>query len=856
MNENTPMMNQYTRIREKYPDAVLFFRLGDFYEMFNQDAREVSAILNITLTKRNGIPMCGIPYHAASGYIARLLNAGKKIAVCEQTALPKGGKGIAEREVVEIISPGTVIDDNFLEKNRNNYLMALGKTGSFFSLAYIDISTGEFRAAAFEHTNRLERIRRELLKLKPREIIVQESLLEDDREIEDIIKNRSSLLINSFPDWYFDYALAYRKLTGCFSVVNLKAFGLEEKNPELLAAGVLITYIEENSKKLLEHIRDIKVLRDDEYLYMDESSIKNLEIVQNIQDYTRKYSLIDVSDFTKTAAGARRFSSWLLHPLNRLNSILERQQKVDIFYRNQLMLSSVREKLGSMQDVERLVSRISMDKANPKDLVSLKNTVRNFLDLKESLEQGTSSVFFESFNSASEELIETQLIKLDAALNEEPSILLSEGNVIKEGYNNELDSLRSLKNNSKSILDQYLEEEKKLSGIQNLRIKYNQIIGYFFEVSKGAALSAPPYFIRRQSLVNCERYSTEKLIELETALVNAEDKILELERQLFSGLISDLKQHIKELLNCADIIADLDCFQNLAFAATVNAYTKPLITESRKLIIKNGRHPVVEKYLPAGEFICNDIEFDGDSNSFALITGPNMAGKSTVLRQTALIVLLAQIGAYVPAEEAEIGIVDRIFCRVGASDNISRGESTFLVEMNETANILRSATPDSLIIMDEIGRGTGTNDGLSIAWAVCEYLLDVLKSRTLFATHYHELTAIRHQRLFNLSMDAVESGKNIIFLKKIKKGPSDNSYGIHAARLAGLPETVTERAEELLKTIASGIKPVKDRKPVQQQKLFTEEELIIKKILQLNLDKTTPLEALNLLYSIKNNLSS
>ncbi|HUZ17800.1 MAG TPA: DNA mismatch repair protein MutS [Spirochaetia bacterium] len=849
------MMRQYRRIKQDHPDAILFFRLGDFYEMFERDAKEASALLGLTLTARAGVPMCGIPYHAAHTYVARLLAAGKKIAICEQLALPTGGKKLADRDVIEIVTPGTVVDEDYLDERRNNYLLAVAKYRSSMSLSYVDLSTGEFAVTDFPWSERLERLAKELGRLRPREIIVQESLLEEDGPAGDALRDVPGAVINRYPDWTFDLAASSEMLKKQLGTASLKGFGLDDDTPAIYASGIILDYLSDTAKSLLPHIRSVNYYHDSEYLGLDEATQRNLEILHNLQDGGGRYTLVETLDHTKTAMGARRLRRWLLRPLRDGSAIESRQLRVTSFYRNQVLLSSVRDLLSGILDLERLCARVALDRAHAKDLLAVRGSLERALSLDA---LGAEQIGLFAGREEERSTIRKTKELLDSSIDEDPSVLLTEGRLIKTGYNSELDDLKAMRDNSKAILDAYLEEERKATGINTLRIRYNRIIGYFFEVTKSYLSMIPSHFIRRQSLVGAERFTTDRMIDLETELNSAGERIVDLERDLFLQVRESVKARIEQLLAIANGIAELDCVQSLAQAATVHGWVCPTVEEGSRLVIVGGRHPVVEANLPSGDFVPNDTNLDSSGASFALITGPNMAGKSTYLRQVALIVLMAQIGSFVPAQEATIGLVDRIFCRVGAQDNLARGESTFLVEMNETANILRSATPQSLIIMDEVGRGTGTNDGLSIAWAVCEYLLSVVGAKTLFATHYHELTAIDHPKLVNLSMQVLERADDIVFLKRVQPGPSENSYGIHVARLAGLPDAVLRRAREILRSIteSSGkpAPPPPSRQKAEQAALFLPEELVRDAIQALRIEETTPVEALNLIARWKKEL--
>ncbi|MDR1933663.1 MAG: DNA mismatch repair protein MutS [Spirochaetales bacterium] len=845
MMKDNSMMSQYARIKQRHRDAVLFFRLGDFYEMFGQDAKEVSALLGLTLTHRQSAPMCGIPYHASHSYIERLLKAGKKIAICEQLSAP--GKGLVQREVVEIISPGTVVDEEFLDRSLNNFILSAAEAEKGLSLSAVDISTGDFIATWFAPEERTEGLRRELHRLSPREILIQEALLHEDSEIEKIIRGRKNLVVNSLPDWSFDSQAAYKRLLRLFGTANLKGFGCEETSPEILSAGVLIEYLEENAKSSLSHIKSFRKYQESDYLVLDESTLRNLELVRNLQDGSEKYSLFEVINHAKTAMGTRLLRSWVLAPLVEEKAILARQEIVASVYHDQICLKRLRDQLAKVFDLERLSARIAMGRAHAKDLCAVRDSLKVAFTVHEEMKASGKNIDEAAISSLKE-----LYALLEKSLADFPPIILTEGNMIREGYNHRLDELKGLQSNKKEVLDAYLEQEKKLSGIPSLHMRYNKIIGYFIEVTKSYTASVPGHFIRRQSLVGAERYTTEKLMELERQLLGASDAIVELEKELFLEVRAQAKSRVHGILSAGAFLAEIDALQSLAQAATLHGFTRPRVSAGKDFVITEGRHPVVEKYLPPGEFVPNGLTLRAGGEFFALITGPNMAGKSTYLRQTALIVILAQIGSFVPARDAEIAITDKIFCRVGAQDNLARGESTFLVEMNETANILRAATSKSLIIMDEVGRGTSTYDGLSIAWAVCEYILDSIGAKTLFATHYHELTDLKHSHLFNLSMDIREEKGSVIFLKRIKAGPSNNSYGIHVARLAGLPQPVLDRAAAILESLVAAKEarpdipaPEKQKKP--SDSLFSTGEILEEEVRSYPVEKKTPLEALNFL---------
>ena len=863
----TPMMIQYRGIKEKYKNEVVFFRLGDFYEMFDEDAVEVSRLLNLTLTHRASRPMCGIPYHAAKIYIARLLRLGKKIVICEQVGeIPKGGKGITERKVVEIITPGTAVEAEYLEGNRANYLAALSITKAKAGFAFIDVTTSSFRATSWPASKMAENFGKELNRAAPRELLLPASL-KNNEAIKSVISAYGSISVSYYPDWDFSAELSYKKLTAQFKTANLKAYGLEEDSPEIVPAGFLLDYLEKTTNTVLPHISSIRVYSDSEYLIMDDSSRRNLEVISNMREGGTQFTLLECVDFTKTAMGGRLLRNWLLFPLTNLRQIEDRQTKVASFVENRNLLEKLKTDLGSILDVERLAGRIAMERAHAKDLQALRASLESWSRIKEYLGQY-------DFSFISDENSVTICSLIEKAILEDPATSLTEGGIIKAGWSEELDHWRGLHDNFNQILSEYEAEEREKTGISTLRVKYTNAAGYFIEVSKGKLGAVPAHFIMRRALVNGDRYTTERLQQLEAELNESSTKILELERDLFVEIRSSLAKYIPYLLQVADEIANTDAAASFAQAAIEHNWVRPEIEESTHFEIKDGRHPVVENHLPTGEFVPNDALLSaGDESipSFALITGPNMAGKSTYLRQNALIALLAQTGSFVPASRARLGIVDRIFCRVGASDNLAKGESTFLVEMTETANILHAATKKSLVIMDEVGRGTSTEDGLAIARAVSEYLLDTIGCKTFFATHYHELSRMEHPSLKMLCMDVLEQNGSVVFLRKVKEGVTGNSYGIHVAKLAGIPQAVIDRANVILshiQALANDNPVILDDVPAKSSEsektlaaapvnpgLFSDEEIIISEILSVDTDNLTPLNALQIIARWKKALS-
>jgi len=865
--KQTPMMMQYSSIKQNYKDEVVFFRLGDFYEMFNDDAIEVSRLLNLTLTHRQTIPMCGVPYHAAKIYIARLLRLGKKIVICEQVGdIPKDGKSIAERKVVEIITPGTAIEAEYLDGGKANFLASLSISGGKVGFAYIDVTTGNFQATSWVASKMEEYFPKELNRASPSELILPLSLKKNST-IQNVLLSNPKIAVSYYPDWDFSLDVSYKKLTKQFGVNNLKAFLLDEKSCEVGPAGFLLDYLEKTTNANLIHVKSIKIYTDSDFLILDNASRKNLEVTENLRDGTIKFSLFECVNYTKTAMGNRLLKNWLLFPLTKINQIEERQSRIETFYNNRQLLSNVVSDLSNILDVERLSGRIAMQKAHAKDLQALKNSLLLWTKIKSYLNQHDFSLLETETSDKICQLIANSIL-------DDPATSLTDGGIIKQGWSEELDKWRDIHNNFNKILSEYEQEEKEKTGISTLKIKYTGASGYFIEVSKGKISSVPSHFVMRRALVNGERYTTEKLQELEKQLNESSVKILELERDLFIEVRDSLIQFIPYLLQISSEIANTDVISSLTLAAIENNWQKPNVDDSTDFEIIDGRHPVVEKHIPIGEFIPNNSKLNSDDEnlpSFSLITGPNMAGKSTYLRQNALICLLAQIGSFVPAKSAKIGIVDKIFCRVGASDNLAKGESTFLVEMTETAHILHSATKRSLVIMDEVGRGTSTEDGLAIARAVSEYLLDEIQCRTLFATHYHELSRMEHNKLNLLCMDVSEQNGSVVFLRKIKEGASENSYGIHVASLAGIPQCVINRANVILNHIQQMAienpllldeteKLLSKSKDIQPQVpsspgLFSDEEIIISEILSVDTDNITPINALQIITRWKKALS-
>ena len=889
---STPMLKQYEEIKARHRDAILLFRLGDFYEMFGHDAREGARLLGLTLTQRQGTPMCGVPHHAARGYIGRLLRQGRKVAVCEQTGV-SDGKSLTTREVVEVLSPGTVFDQDYLDPESNNFLVAIGRTDHELCVGWCDASTGELTLAAYplgtgEAQNSDYRavdalLQRELARLSPREILVQESLLEHSSWLGSVADserrgNRDrtgrDLVVNRIPDWGFDRAESFRRLREILAVENLHGFGFEEDDPALLTGAPLIEYLEENARHVLGHLHNVRRHRDKAVVILDDATLRNLEITTNMHDGGRSFTLLAVMDRTCTPMGSRLLRRRITAPPRELEEIERHLNRVDELYRRQADLHSLRTLLEEAHDLGRLTGRLGVEKAHPRDLTAIAASIR--------VSQGVATIVPDWFGTDETGLMDrpdewnrAQQIeeKVLATLADDPAVAINEGGIIRDGFDPELDRLRTLQHRSRSVLEEYLEELRRDTGIASLKIRYNRMLGHFFELPRSQADRVPEYFIRRQSLANAERFTTTRLSELETEINNATEEAVNREQRLFLDLRSAVATETALLSILADRIGQVDVAAALARVATLQGYRRPELSVEPILRITGGRHPVVEANLPPGEFVPNDLELSPEETRFALITGPNMAGKSTVLRQTALITLMAHAGSFVPAESALIGLTDRIYCRVGASDNIARGESTFLVEMNETSNILRNAGEASLVIMDEVGRGTSTHDGLSIAWAVCEHLLRTIRCRTLFATHYHELTGLDGEGFARLTMTVEHSGDRIIFLKKLRPGAADRSYGVDVARMAGLPDDVIRRARQLLayfesrradsstedsclpETLPEAAREKSSSDSLSAGgELFAPGDLILAELAGLDLDSCSPRDALERLYRWKEQL--
>ena len=888
------MMVQYRELKRRHQEAILFFRLGDFYEMFDADAKEAAGLLDIALTQRNGVPMCGVPHHSARSYIARLLKAGRRVAVCEQTALPAAGRGLAQREVVEVVTPGTVIDEELLDGASNNFLAALGcptntvgegraatRPMGQVALAALDLSTGDFRATAFPLADAPARLADELARLAPRELLAQESLLEELPEIARAVRQHlpQSTVVQRYPDWQFDVAVGHETLCELFGVANLKAFGLPRGAAELGVAGLLVNYSQQTARQVLGHLDGIAVYGKDSCVALDETAQRSLELVRNLEDGSRERTLLAVLDHTRTAMGARLLRRAVLEPLRDETAVAARLNAVEFLFRRQHTLAAVREGLRRVSDLERLAGRVALARAHPRDLRAIAAGVRATREVAGALQDGSDASAHSRAPAAGDgglavplrgaaDAVEPVAALIEKALVDEPPLSITEGGIMRPGHDEELDRLRTAEEDAGTLLQSYLEEERAATGISGLKLRHNRVLGWYLEVTPSQAARVPSHFVRRQSLVGGERFTTDRLRQLDREIAVAGERLRELERAAFLAVREQVAAHVSALLALGRVLAGVDLAQSLALAATTGGYTRPTLrAPGTGIVIREGRHPVVEAMLPAGAFVPNDLILEPDGTRFVVLTGPNMAGKSTYLRQAALIVLMAQLGSFVPAAEARIGLVDGIYCRVGASDNLARGESTFLVEMNETARILRTATGRSLVILDEIGRGTSTEDGRAIAWAVCEYLLDAVRAFTLFATHLRELTQLRHPRAANFAMRVVEEDQQVVFLKRVSAGAAAQSYGVHVAALAGVPEPVVVRARELLRALESGAPamtaPGAEPRPAdsgparidagpppasyRQADLFSAHELVGRAVAAVDVDATTPLGALELL---------
>ena len=852
------MIKQYLSIKEEYPDAVLFYRMGDFYEMFFEDAEVASRVLEITLTSRNKkdespVPMCGVPHRAVSGYISRMIDHGYKVAVCDQVEDPASAKGLVKRDVVRVITPGMILDEAFLDKRSNNFVLAVARHGDRFGLSYLDISTGVFRLT---ESDDLTALIDESLRISPREILLPESA-KNDPQMTSIREALLERAITYLEDSVFEYKPAYQRLTEQFKTISLEGFGCEGLPAGVRAAGALVFYVRETQKQKTELFTRLETYALDQHLLVDDLSCRNLELEKNIRSGTRRGTLIAIIDRTKTAMGARLLKSWLRYPLIQTEEIQARHQAVDEAKENIAARQGIREYLKSVYDIERVGSKIVMGHANARDLIALKRSLLTLPQIQQMVSTLKSRLF--QWDENLNPLYELADV-IEKSIREDAPPTINEGGMIKPGYHLELDELVKISQDGKGWLANLEVQQRKATGITTLKVRFNKVFGYYIEVPKSRASDVPANYVRKQTLVNAERYITDELKTFETKVLNAEDQRAALELEIFNEIRQIVVKNYKNLQNAAGFLAGLDCLLNLAEVADQNNYCRPEMTSDGHIQIEDGRHPVVEKMITGERFVPNTVSMNNETDQILIITGPNMAGKSTILRQVALLVIMAQMGSFIPAKKASISIVDRIFTRVGALDNLSQGQSTFMVEMQETANILNNAGEHSLIIMDEIGRGTSTYDGMSIAWAVVEYLHDLHNTgvKTLFATHYHELTdlAQRKSRVKNYNIAVKEWNDEIIFLRKLVEGGTNRSYGIQVARLAGIPGEVINRAKKILYRIENEEQDLTDaftgeessKKGPQQMDLFgRKEHFFVEKLSKLDISQMTPLEALNYL---------
>ncbi|MBN2479695.1 MAG: DNA mismatch repair protein MutS [Parachlamydiales bacterium] len=869
MSCTTPMMKQWKDLKEQAKDALLLFRLGDFYEAFFEDAKLISKLLDLTLTKRQNIPMCGVPHHTCEVYVDRLIAKGYKIAIAEQTEDPKNVKGIVKREISKILSPATIINSNLLEEKSNNYFLSINQIGLTFGLGVLDFSTSEFYVLEIEDQKELLN---EILKIKPKEILVSQKFKKQNFEFLEKLSYEITFLLTEKDDWYFDFDMAYEKLINQFKVHSLDSFGLNGMTAAINACGGLISYLTEDLLINLDHIKKIKKENFSSSMIIDYTTMKNLEIIESNNHINKDNTLLDLLDKTKTAMGGRLLKKWLKLPLIDIDEINKRLFSVEETVNNFEIFLQVQENLNNIKDLERILMRLINNSATPRDLSALKISLEFVPIIKDFLKDFKSELISQDVKNLKD--VKNPLLNLlTSAIVENPPIRLNEGGIFKDGYNSELDELRLISTNGSLWINQYQQRLREETKIKTLKVGFTKAFGYFIDVSRGQSDNVPECFLRKQTLVNNERYITEELKEFESKVLTAEEKIKLLENKLFYELREKILQNSSDIEKIASALARIDVIFSFARAAKAFNYTKPNINNSDIINIVDGRHPIIEASSSTGQFIPNDTYLNNSDNQLFLITGPNMAGKSTYIRQVAILVIMAQIGSFVPAKKADIGIVDKVFSRIGASDDLSRGQSTFMVEMTETANILNNATKKSLIILDEIGRGTSTYDGISIAWAVAEYLLTTQekKAKTLFATHYFELTELENilQGAVNYNVAVKETDSGIVFLRKILKGSTDRSYGIHVAKLAGLPYFVIKKAEERLFSLENEMsknEPSKKAAFKKQNKqdqfmLFDINESLNKKIKNLinelkaiDVNKLTPIEALQKIFNLKQNL--
>ena len=866
MAEYSPMMQKYFETKKQYEDCIVFYRLGDFYEMFFDDAITASRELEITLTGRDcgqeeRAPMCGVPHHAAESYIAKLIAKGYKVAICEQLTDPKTTKGMVERDVIRVVTPGTIVESNMLEERKNNYIMAIFKTGIYFGISLCDVSTGEFYASEVKQTNNFAQVLDEIARFNPAELVVN-SMMYDCKEEMDKIKERFEIYVTKFGDEYFtDDCTNIKQRFNLVDSSNQPIEDIEERLIATASINALLEYLKQTQKTSLEHINKITIYNISKYMSLDINARRNLEVTEKLRDKSKKGTLLWVLDKTSTSMGGRMLRRWLNDPLidvveinKRLNAVKELKEEI-------MLRGDVIDSLKKVYDIERLAGKMAYGNANARDMISLKSSLAKLPSVKQTLSNCKSDYLKELYENLDELQDVHDLI--EKAIVDEPPISVKEGGIIKLGYDPEIDELKTATTEGKNWIIKIEADEREKTGIKNLKVGYNKVFGYYIEVTKSFLSQVPDRFIRKQTLTNAERYITEELKEIENKVLGAEERVINLEYNAFTQVREEISKNIKRLQLSATIVATLDVLTSFAQVAEDMNYCMPEVKQNGIIDIKDGRHPVIEKMIPTGSFVANDTYLDKDENRLAIITGPNMAGKSTYMRQVALITLMAQVGSFVPASSAKIGVVDKIFTRVGASDDLSMGQSTFMVEMMEVATILKEATKNSLVILDEIGRGTSTYDGLSIAWAVADFIADKEKcgAKTLFATHYHELTELenRLEGVKNYQIAVKEKGEDIIFLRKILKGGTDESYGIHVAKLAGVPKDVTQKANEILRSLErkSILRDKKDEKKDKKQvdgqfDMFNYKLAeIAHEIDQVDLNALTPIDALNTLVRMK-----
>lgn len=875
----TPMMEQYMEIKNQYKDCILFYRLGDFYEMFYEDALVCTRELEITLTGKNcgqeeKAPMCGVPYHSVDGYLNKLIGKGYKVAICEQVEDSKNTKGIVKREVIRIVTPGTNLNTQALDESRNNYLMGIIYTINAYGVSTVDVTTGDYYVTEVENERKLLD---EINKFMPTEIICNDSFYVSGVDTEDL-KNRLGISISSLEPWYFDESLCRRNLMEHFKVSSLDGLGLGEYSIGVVAAGAVMNYLYETQKNALEHLSSIIPYSSHKFMVLDSSTRRNLELTETLREKQKRGSLLWVLDKTRTAMGARLLRSYIEQPLIDMEQIQQRFDAIEELNANMISREEIREYLNPIYDLERLISKVSYKSANPRDLIAFRSSLSMLPHIRFLLQSFQSTLLKKLYENM--DPLEDLNSLIEASIMEEPPVSVREGGIIKEGYHEEVDRLKKAKTEGKTWLAELEAKEREKTGIKNLKIKYNKIFGYYLEVTNSYQNLVPDHWMRKQTLANAERYMTNELKDLEEIILGAEDKLIALEYDLFSEVRDKIAGQMLRIQHTAKAVAGMDVFACLALVADRNQYVRPALNKKGIIDIKEGRHPVVEKMISNHLFVSNDTLLNNEEKRISIITGPNMAGKSTYMRQTALIVLMAQVGSFVPAGKANIGMVDRIFTRVGASDDLASGQSTFMVEMTEVANILRNATGNSLLILDEIGRGTSTFDGLGIAWAVVEHISNpkLLGAKTLFATHYHELTELEGKidSVNNYCIAVKEQGEDIVFLRKIVKGGADKSYGIQVAKLAGVPEGVLNRAREIVEELSSNDIAEKAKKidvsthqeqslvpakkaegKMQQLSMFDtaaaspSSQDIIMEIRELELGKITPIDAMNQLYRLQ-----